>query len=278
MKISLIICTYNRLDLLHKCILSIKAQSVLPDEIILSDDGSDTDIRSFFLEHSRLFDFPVSLVRQEHNGFRLARVRNNGVSVSTGDLLIFLDQDIVISPDYLRRFSDSAKSGRFSVSYPIRLTSEQSDLLTDKLILEGKTSSVVNKKQAHKPVRQYYRDKLNYYLCKTGLYSYGAKLRGGVSAIFRKDYQNVNGFDENFVGWGNEDDDLGRRLLASGVIGQNVTKHDYSYHLYHLPNHESGKRTNRDYNLKRINEISADDFRCQKGLNTERPDLQIFSN
>lgn len=59
------------------------------------------------------------------------------------------------------------------------------------------------------------------------------KLRSGNFGIHRQDFERVNGFDENFEGWGGEDDDLGRRLRSAGVRLQSIIGHTHSYHLWH---------------------------------------------
>jgi len=44
LKVSVILIVYNRADLLRKSLLSLNAQSYLPEEVIVTDDGSDEDI------------------------------------------------------------------------------------------------------------------------------------------------------------------------------------------------------------------------------------------
>jgi hypothetical protein len=58
-------------------------------------------------------------------------------------------------------------------------------------------------------------------------------LRSGDFSIWREDYQRINGFDENFCGWGGEDDDLGWRLRRAGMRLQSLMRWTYSYHLWH---------------------------------------------
>ena len=43
-KISVIVSTYNRCDALQVCLLSLFKQTVLPDEVIIGDDGSTEEI------------------------------------------------------------------------------------------------------------------------------------------------------------------------------------------------------------------------------------------
>ncbi len=59
------------------------------------------------------------------------------------------------------------------------------------------------------------------------------KLVGNNFGVWRSDFERVNGFDENFRGWGQEDDDLGLRLRRSGVRLDSILGWTRSYHLWH---------------------------------------------
>jgi hypothetical protein len=68
------------------------------------------------------------------------------------------------------------------------------------------------------------------------------KLIGNNVGIWRSDFLRVNGYDENFVGWGCEDDDLRLRLRAAGVRIESILRWTFTYHLWHpidttTPNH-----------------------------------------
>jgi predicted glycosyltransferase involved in capsule biosynthesis len=97
----------------------------------------------------------------------------------------------------------------------------------------------------------------------------GLKLRGGVFAIYKKDYLKVNGFDENFSQWGNEDDDLGRRLNNVNVVGINPFKKDYTVHLYH-PQNSQGGRKNLDYNKLVKAKAKEGYYYCDYGINSPK--------
>ncbi len=51
--------------------------------------------------------------------------------------------------------------------------------------------------------------------------------------LWRTDFERVNGFDENYRGWGQEDDDLGRRLKRAGVRMESILGATRAYHLWH---------------------------------------------
>ena len=51
--------------------------------------------------------------------------------------------------------------------------------------------------------------------------------------MWRHDFEAVNGCDERFVGWGQEDDDLGLRLRAAGVRLESILDRTWSLHVWH---------------------------------------------
>lgn len=277
MKISLIIPVYNRLQLLEKCLLSVYRQLLAPEEIILSDDGSTEDVVSFYRMQKDISPFPIKLVRQKHESFRLSRIRNNAASIATGDLYVFLDQDIVIPDLYLKSIAEHMKAGIFITSYPVRLSSEQSLALDTKSIAENSYQSVLLPAQIRKIHSQYRKDMASYLLCRYfGIGKHGAKLRGGVSSISRQDYEKVNGYDENFQWWGGEDDDMGRRLLAIGTVGKNISFQHFPLHLYHEPFHQNNRKHNDKYITHRKKEIDRRNYRCKIGLDNPRADIEVF--
>ena len=276
MTISLIITVYNKLNLLEKCLQFVREQSVLPMEIILSDDGSEEDIQPLLNKARSWFNCPVRYTRQEHQGFRAARVRNNGAFLGSGDLLVFLDQDIMIPRDYLRTAVKSYRKGRFLSGYPVRLSPEQTEIFLSRNDTGSAAWELVTNAQHSKIIRQWAKDLWYYSLNRLAKpLSRGVKLRSCVCAVSREDYVQVNGFDENFVGWGNEDDDLGKRLQRYGIKGYNFVLHYYPLHLYHEPHHLPGERPNQGYvQAKRLHGETAD-YRCENGFSSPRPDLKI---
>ncbi len=97
-KLSIIIPTYNRPDDLRKCIASILRQTVLPDEIIVVDDG---DLKTLPLvdECERA---GIQYIYKKKEGKRgLTRSRNLGVKLAKGDIIFFLDDDVVLFDDYV---------------------------------------------------------------------------------------------------------------------------------------------------------------------------------
>ena len=55
-------------------------------------------------------------------------------------------------------------------------------------------------------------------------------------AFYRSDFINVNGFNNDFEGWGREDSEFVVRLINSGVNRKNVRFNVIQFHLWHNEN------------------------------------------
>ena len=87
MKISVIIPTFNRIDLLKRAIDSVLNQSIKPYDIIVVDDGS-TDGTSEMIQQKYK---SIKLIQQKNSGVSVAR--NNGIKNAQGDWIALLDSD-----------------------------------------------------------------------------------------------------------------------------------------------------------------------------------------
>jgi glycosyltransferase involved in cell wall biosynthesis len=102
MFLSVVIPTYNRLPILRQCLRAMEAQRVEPPverfEVVVVDDGSSDDTVSWLAAHAA--ELPhVRLIRQEHGG--PAEGRNRGVREAFGDVIVFIDSDLVVTPTFL---------------------------------------------------------------------------------------------------------------------------------------------------------------------------------
>ena len=120
MRFSVIIPLYNKAPYVAKAIQSVLVQTFTDYELIVVDDGSRDEsvaIASQVLEgHAN-----CRLIRQENTGVSMAR--NNGVSVSNGDYLCFLDADDWWKPTFLQEMDELIKefpeAGIYGTNYTI---------------------------------------------------------------------------------------------------------------------------------------------------------------
>lgn len=97
-KISVIIPTKNRLQDAARCLESISIQTLPPKEVIIVD-SSDTDALK-----SELGKFPLD-IRYIRSRPGLTHQRNVGIENSSGDIVIFLDDDVLLDKNYIKEIA-----------------------------------------------------------------------------------------------------------------------------------------------------------------------------
>lgn len=232
-KLSIIIPTFNSfankqgsLELTLTSILKSKTDTY---EIVIVDDGSNDNTADYL---NKLLDFKnsfdVKVISKEHDGNR-GKSRNIGAQRSSGELLLFIDDDIILlSDDTLENVLKIWKKKRFMCgarrfwTHPIW---DREYILT--LIHKSNYNGIKNRGFVPKGLNRYNgcRDLLEFsFLSNFGL-------------VHREDFFAAGGFDDEYTGWGYEETDLMFRLLQRGVEFVNLWS---SIDILHL-NHPLGK-------------------------------------
>lgn len=102
---SIIIPTYNGLSYLADCIASIRAYTTPPYEIVVVDNGSTDGTTDFCRRESLRF---VSL--PDNRGFPAAC--NAGLRLASGDRLLLLNNDVIVSHRWLDNMADCLDHAR----------------------------------------------------------------------------------------------------------------------------------------------------------------------
>jgi glycosyltransferase involved in cell wall biosynthesis len=108
-KVSVVICTRNRAELLRKAIESVVSQDFphADYEILVVDNGSTDETPEVVKEfHDRA---PIWYVREQRIGLCIAR--NTGWRAAAGHYIAFLDDDAVARPGWLRAISEAFQDG-----------------------------------------------------------------------------------------------------------------------------------------------------------------------
>lgn len=248
-KITLIITTYNWKEALSLCLESVSRQSFPPVEVIVADDGSSSDTGEFVRNFAEQASFPVFHCWQKDRGFRLARIRNKAISQARGDYIILIDGDIVLGKRFLEDHASFAKAGFFSQGRRVLL----SDDLTEQAIAKGRLPDLLF---VRKGVGN--RKNLFYSSLMARLFAFGNRRLAGIKgcnvAFWRKDCLRVNGFNEEFTGWGREDSEFAMRLLNMGIRRRNIRFNAIACHLYHSVNDRKNLSVNDQILQKTIEE------------------------
>lgn len=260
--VSLIISTYNWSEALYLVLQSALEQKRLPDEIVIADDGSTqktVDCIRLFQEKSPI---PIIHAWQADRGFRLAQSRNNAVSRSQGDYLVFVDGDTILHPSFIADHLSFAEKNTFVVGSRVLLQQEDTYfyLQQKKFHFNFLTSQSKNKLNA---IRCFF---IAYQLAKklkTPVEQLIFKVRGCNMAVWRSDCLAINGFNQDICGWGREDSEFALRLFKKDLSMKRLKFAAIQYHLYHAENDRSQLNQNDDLLNKTLN---ASGYQCKNGL------------
>ena len=97
-KVSVAMCTFNGARFVEAQLESILAQSRVPDEIILCDDGSTDGTIDVATKVAQKYPHKIRIIRNERR-LRFCRNFESAVRLATGDIVFLSDQDDVWFPD-----------------------------------------------------------------------------------------------------------------------------------------------------------------------------------
>ena len=228
MKVTLIISTYNSPNMLRLCLMSVAKQTVMPDEIIIADDGSTDETRQLIEEMAKEITCPVKHAWQEDRGFRLAESRNNALRMCQGDYVVFIDGDIIMERHFIEDHKRLAEKGFFVVGSRSKLSAQASNRLFNR----RKPNIHWFSKGVKSRFNAIYMPWLSFYT-KNMYKKEWDKGRGANMAMFMSDLKAVNGFDSDMVGYGLEDTDIIVRLVNLGLRRKWAKFQAIEFHLYH---------------------------------------------
>jgi glycosyltransferase involved in cell wall biosynthesis len=231
-ELAIVVTSYQMPWHIRRVLESISVQRTgRPFEVIIADDGSADETANVVQQFGEQAKFPIQFVTHRHTEFHAARCRNDGVRSSSAPHLLFIDGDCLMPPDHIEQHLQAARPGVVTCSYCVRLEQDVSQHVTLQAVRGASYIEWTPAEQRSK-LRQMYFKALWY-----GLIRHPRKpaLRSTNFAITRDDFERVNGFDENFLGWGCEDDDFGRRLRAAGIRTKSILNRTCVYHMWHPP-------------------------------------------
>ncbi len=195
--LTVVIPTHNRLDTLKQTLYHLENGSVIPDEVIVVDDGSDVPIEPSINKDD--FGYPLNIIR--HDRCRMqAAARNTGIRAAHKDILLLLDDDIFADHDMIKYHKFLHEK------HP-----EPEYAIMGRVVFDP----------------ELVRTPLFHYLEEYGIYRWLGRLAEGefysagtvtTNLSMKLDFiKDKSLFDENFPCYGNEDTEFSLRLMESGL-------------------------------------------------------------
>ncbi|GAA1767219.1 glycosyltransferase [Luedemannella helvata] len=230
-KISVVIPTFDRREMLRATLESLVAQRIAPGdfEVIVVDDGSTDGTGELVAQFADRLPLRYRWLERDladvaANGYCVPRVRNAGAALASAPILVLLDSGVVAGPDmltaYLAEHERAAAAGTTCVvvGYVFGYHRLWPLATLETMLRTGTPEDVVAQIGAgpkgldmrHKDFTttdgDLQRFRVPWLMC------WSASL-----SVRAEDFAAVGGFDERFHGWGVEDLELGYRLFRRGV-------------------------------------------------------------
>ena len=227
MKTALLISTYNWPQALELIFESILIQTKLPDEILIADDGSTLETKLIINDFSSRIKVPIKHFWQEDRGFRKAKILNIAIAGTEVDYIIQVDGDCILHKNFIEDHFKNIKINTYLYGSRVNILPAFVDkIFKEKIISFNFFSKEIKNKS--RTLRIPFLAKM--YKPHDGI---SKKFRGCNVSYWRKDFIDINGYNEDFEGWGREDSDLAIRLGNKGVFAKRLRYRGIIFHIYH---------------------------------------------
>lgn len=224
---TLVTPTYNWPEALELLLLSLLNQSVLPNEVIIADDGSREETRQLIESFQQKFPVPLIHIWHEDLKNRKPRIMNKAIAKASFDYIIEIDGDIIMHPHFVKDHLQFAEKGHYLFGSRVNI---QKNIVSE-IFKKKRTEFGFFARGIKKRGRAIYAPFLMKFSKPTSIRS--SKLRGCNMSFWREDFIKINGFNENLVGWGVDDSEMIQRLHNSGIKGKRLKHAGIAYHIYH---------------------------------------------
>jgi hypothetical protein len=233
-------------------------QTVLPNEVIIADDGSGEEIKKLIANFSQKIAIPIIHVWQEDIGNRKPTILNKAIAQSKYDYIIQVDGDIIMNKHFIEDHLTFKENGFYLFGSRVNtLKPILEDIYKNKTLHFNFFSKGIQRRgrTIRIPFLMKFTKKVN---------KRSSKLRGCNLSFWKKDFININGYNENLVEAWREDSEMIERMHNIGIKGKRLKFAGIAYHLYH----KSQSKNQIDINLAIEKETIEKKIKfTEKGIN-----------
>ncbi|WP_294349875.1 glycosyltransferase [uncultured Clostridium sp.] len=271
--VSIVIPTLNRLNYLKNCISSLENQSYPKEltQIIVVDNGSTDGTREWVLNKSNNLNIKYKNV-EKINNFEAAKLRNIGIKEADGEILVFIDSDIVVGKDFIKNhvlYYDDERDRKCVIGSVIYLKDNKNHQIN----LENLESEKERLFDYIDPLESdllYANENLSnhpipWMICHSGNIS-----------TTKFCIEKYGDFDEWHQRWSIEDIDFGYSLYKNGVK-MFFSASSYGLHQYHKTEEKNEKVDSIKEGYKHLIYKNPKDSLLKKVVDIQRSELELIS-
>ena len=255
---SIVVSTYNWPEALELTVRSILKQTVLPDEIVIADDGSGEETKKAIERLQRECILPIIHVWHPDEGFQPTVIMNKAIARANGEYILQVDGDVLLARNFVKDHLELAEKNHF--------------VCGSRILLEPKITEKILKKEKFPPpfwkmplgfVLNSLRSRiLRKYMAKRYARSIG-HMRGCNMAFWKEDVIKVNGYNEDLLQWGHEDSEFAYRMHFAGIEKKALKGGGCVYHLHH----KQAPRDNEERHNQELSKVISGKVKwCENGI------------
>lgn len=226
---------------LRRSLLGAACQRRKPESITVSCDTDDPAIAELLRDCSGEFEIEIRQVSRAHHGeCRLSQVRNNAVRALRGQGLeeaahvVFMDGDCCGAADAIGAHELRSAGAELVIAFRVDLTQGQTARFDEGAVRAAGPPAQLSPEQLRELDERHRRYERQAWWKVFGLTkAHKPKILGANFSVRAGALLAVNGFDEEFVGWGQEDDDFSRRIYRNGGRPAIAVRDAVVYHQWH---------------------------------------------
>lgn len=225
--VSLIISTYNWPEALNLCLKSVASQTIMPEEVIIADDGSGLATKHLIDNFQAQMGVPLIHVWHEDIGFRKSLILNKAIGAASRQYIIQVDGDVVLDKNFIKDHLSVAEEKVFVCGTRAHLKKA----VLPVVFKQERTKFGFYSKGIKNRFNALRIPSLAWIF--TMKRNSARKVRGCNIAFWKKDFVIVNGYNNDMKGWGAEDIELAARFVNQGVMKKGLKFKAIQYHITH---------------------------------------------
>ncbi len=263
---TLVVAVYKRPEYLRMIFAACARQTFSDFEVVISDDGSGSDITAVVEEGRSQYGLSVQHLWHEDSGWRKNTMLNKAILAARSDYLVFIDGDCLPHSKFLADHMTAEEEGYYLCGRRVETSKRWSTRLRLRDVERGTFERVTAGLWCDglcgraKRVEDGLRFESPW--VRNILHGSGRGMLGSNFSVHRAALIAINGFDEAYDGPGcGEDSDVELRLGLYGLRPRSLRHLAIQMHLYH-PRTEVPQRC-----LDRFAALQRDpQLRCLRGL------------
>ena len=226
-QVSVILSIFDQPNAFTYSLLGYTRQTFKDFEVVIADDGSDEETRAIVERFKKEGAYPVKHVWQENKGYRRSKIANEAVKISEGKVILLSDGDCIPNQDFVGTHAKAWRPGGFCVGGYVRLSADYCKTLTEANVRAGEYEGQFTKGDKWRFFMTHIKGKVGVVFGNIKKPKvYGCNISAG-----RDVFVGVNGYDENFDGFGKEDSDLRNRFRRFGAKPVSLWGKAWVYHV-----------------------------------------------